>query len=393
MSSRVAVLLADITTLDVDAIVNAANSTLLGGGGVDGAIHRAAGPGLLAECRALGGCATGDAKITRGHGLKARHVIHAVGPVWNGGAQGEERLLASCYERGIALAREHGLRTIAFPCISTGVYGYPIDAAARVALRTVSRAVAAGPLPERVTLCAYDAPSAMALQSALAETRDEPEPAPFAAFPSFAPLFQERMPSGVPAHLQLLNLGPRAVEAVDAVRDATMRSGERLDVEIAALLAESNWRPQLVGAVAVLVANANDVRLTALWSAIDRPCWSSPQLVAVASFADAAFDARARARLDRRGALDARETASMPWPLRHSALGPGSIADHAAKTLSALFRVCELRAGTSDWFASYAASEQLRAILASDTDRGGEIAERWALAAARIILGGREPFG
>jgi O-acetyl-ADP-ribose deacetylase len=162
------VIVADITTLSVDAIVNAANSSLLGGGGVDGAIHRAAGPELLAECRTLNGCATGDAKITRGYRLKARHVIHTVGPVWNGGNLGEDGLLASCYRHSIELCREHGVASVAFPAISTGVYRFPAERAAGIAVTTVVDALATASEITEVIFCCFSEESARLHETAMA---------------------------------------------------------------------------------------------------------------------------------------------------------------------------------------------------------------------------------
>ena len=147
---------ANIVTLDVDAIVNAANKTLLGGGGVDGAIHRAAGPELVAECRTLGGCPTGEARITRGYRLPARHVIHTVGPVYRDGRHGEPELLASCYRNSLELAAAHGIRTIAFPAISCGAYGYPLEEAVRIAVRTCAESALRHDAIERVTFACFD---------------------------------------------------------------------------------------------------------------------------------------------------------------------------------------------------------------------------------------------
>jgi O-acetyl-ADP-ribose deacetylase (regulator of RNase III) len=168
-TARLEVIVADITTLSVDAIVNAANTSLLGGGGVDGAIHRAAGPELLAECRTLHGCETGGAKITKAYRLPARHVIHAVGPVWNGGNRGEDEALASCYRRAIELCQIHGLASIAFPAISTGIYRFPAERAARIAVSTMVEVLPAAPAVSHIIFCCFSNDSARLHAQSMAE--------------------------------------------------------------------------------------------------------------------------------------------------------------------------------------------------------------------------------
>jgi O-acetyl-ADP-ribose deacetylase len=175
---RISIVEGDITTMKVEAIVNAANTSMLGGGGVDGAIHRAAGPDLYDECRRLGGCKTGEAKLTAGYGLPAAYVIHAVGPIWEGGTYGERELLAAAYRNSIEIARANEVHTIAFPGISTGVYGYPLREAAQVAISTIVAELAAHDLPEHVILCTYDALATTVMSAMLVELRDGVSAAP-----------------------------------------------------------------------------------------------------------------------------------------------------------------------------------------------------------------------
>lgn len=173
MNSRVSILQGDITEQRVDAIVNAANSSLLGGGGVDGAIHRAAGPALLEECRKLQGCPTGEAKVTKGYGLPAKWVIHTVGPIWRGGNNQEELLLARCYQNSLALAEKQGIKTIAFPSISTGVYGFPVERASRIALREIEEFLASHTSVEKVLIVCFDKKTYDAYQSAARATLEK----------------------------------------------------------------------------------------------------------------------------------------------------------------------------------------------------------------------------
>jgi O-acetyl-ADP-ribose deacetylase (regulator of RNase III) len=242
---RITVHEGDITRLAVDAIVNAANSSLLGGGGVDGAIHRAAGKELVMACRLLGGCKTGDAKITRGYNLPARHVIHAVGPRWNGGLGGERELLASCYRRSLAIAREHGLETIAFPAISTGIFGYPMREAAQVAVTTIATELAAHALPRTVILVAFGDDTARELRAALDAIPPIPHVAPAPAGDTAAQLADATARQDWPAVGRLASRQGDHAQAIAAWRRVLENDASDL-VAIDAMIALSrdtaDWR-------------------------------------------------------------------------------------------------------------------------------------------------------